>query len=206
MVRAFCLVAVVATVTIAGVYFLVEFIPDSPSENAERYAEKLRDIAAEVPVDPGQNSSHRDRLSASSWTEQAVSRLAILKANVQTTELIARDVEQELATKSSGCILAKTVGVDKKIAPAKLATRHALDALLAETNDRIRHLTDQDAALGWTGWRGSREEEIDELMLLAHDIETTMADAVLAFYRLENEVSALGRMSFTCSPLRQEAD
>ena len=65
--------------------------------------------------------------------------------------------------------------------------------------DRIKRLTDENTALGWTGWRGSREEQISELWVLAHAIEATTAEAGLAFYRLIDNTTALDKMSFTCS-------
>jgi hypothetical protein len=123
-----------------------------------------------------------------------------VKANIQTTESIARDLEQQLATKSSGCIFAKAAGdaIDKAISPARAATQNALGALLSKTNDRIKHLTDEDKTLGWTGWKGSREEQIFELALLAHDVETTVAIADLALTRLQDNGTALNRMTAAC--------
>jgi hypothetical protein len=69
------------------------------------------------------------------WTRQALTRLSDVKESVETAESIARDVERQLATKSSGCIFAKTDGgaVNKEITPAWTATKYALDALLSET-------------------------------------------------------------------------
>jgi hypothetical protein len=46
---------------------------------------------------------------------------------------------------------------------------------------------------------GSREERISELLVLAHAIEATTAEAGLAFYRLNDNTNALNKMSFTCS-------
>jgi hypothetical protein len=53
--------------------------------------------------------------------------------------LIARDLEHQLATKSSGCVFAKAAGdaIDKEIPPAATATKNALGALLAGTKDRL---------------------------------------------------------------------
>jgi hypothetical protein len=53
--------------------------------------------------------------------------------------------------------------------------------------------------VAWIGWRGSREEQISELLVLAHAIEATTAEAGLAFYRLNDNTNALNKMSFTCS-------
>lgn len=179
-------------VAVAGIAAVLLFANPSISEPAVdaqvvRYVNQLRGIAARGP---GPVSSTTD------WT----GRLDHLKAHVQMANSIARDVEQQLATKSSGCILAKTVGgaIDKEIAPAGAATKNGLDKLLAETKDRIKHLTEEDAALGWTGWRGSREEQIDELVVLAHEITTTTADADLAFNRLRNDTTDLNKVGVTC--------
>jgi hypothetical protein len=172
-------------IAMAGIVAVSFFANPSISEPA--IVNELQRITARGP---GAVNSEADRTG----------RLVHLKAHVQMANSIARDVEQQLATKSTGCILAKTVGgaVDKEIAPARAATRNALNGLLTETKDRIRHLTDEDAALGWNGWRGSREEEIDELVVLAHEITTTIADADLAFARLRNDATGLNKVGVTC--------
>jgi hypothetical protein len=172
----------IAVVGIAVVSFFA-----NPSISEPAIVNELQRIAARGP---GPVNSEAD------WT----GRLDRLKAYVQTANSIARDVEQQLATKSSGCILAKSVGgaVDKEIDPARAATRNALNGLLTETKDRIRHLTAEDAALGWNGWRGSLEEQIDELVVLAHEITTTTANADLAFTRLRNDATALNELGVTC--------
>src|SRR5437016_2648175 len=76
-----------------------------------RYAKELRAIGAEVPmpIDPAPGLPLGGSLTArlSSWTEQPNSRLAGLKANIRTAASIARDLEHQLATKSSGCVFAK---------------------------------------------------------------------------------------------------
>jgi hypothetical protein len=50
----------------------------------------------------------------------------------------------------------------------------------------------------WVGWRGSREKEIYELLLLAHDIAITTANADLAFSRLKIKATALNTVALTC--------
>jgi hypothetical protein len=185
---------VVGAVGILPVLFLANRIAAEPPVEAKvaRSVEQLKAIAAQEPM----------RVDATpDWNPQARARLSDVKESVETAESIARDVERQLATKSSGCIFAKTDGgaVNKAIAPAWTATKNALDTLLSETKDRIKHITDENTALGWIGWRGSREEQISELWLLAHAIEATTADAYLAFYRLQNNATALSKVSFTCS-------
>ena len=179
----------IAVAGIAAVSFFANPSISEPAIDAKvvRYISELQGITAEGP---GPVNSEAD------WA----GRLDRLKAYVQTANSIARDVEQQLATKSSGCVLAKTVGgaIDKEFAPARAAIRNALNGLLSETKDRIRHLTDEDAALGWNGWRGSREEQIDELVVLAHEITTTIANADLAFTRLRNDATALNKVGVTC--------
>jgi hypothetical protein len=49
----------------------------------------------------------------------------------------------------------------------------------------------------WVGWRGSREPEIQELLLCAHDIATTTANADLAFTRLKIKATALNKVALT---------
>jgi hypothetical protein len=120
--------------------------------------------------------------------------------NIHTAELIARDVEQRLATKSSGCIFAKAAGdaIEREISPAAAATKNSLAALLSATNDRLSTLTKENTAFGWVGWRGSREEEINELLLFVHDIATTTANANLVFTRLKMNATALSKVVLTC--------
>ena len=114
--------------------------------------------------------------------------------------MIARDLEHQLATKSSGCVFAKAAGdaIDKEIPPAATATKNALGALLVGTKDRLKSLNEENNALGWVGWRGSREEEIYELLLLAHDIAITTANSDLAFSRLKVKATALNKVVLTC--------
>jgi len=169
-----------------------------------RYAKELRAIGAEVPMPidpaPGLSPGSSQTARRSSWTEQPNSRLAGLKANIRTADLIARDLEHQLATKSSGCVFAKAAGdaIDKEIPPAAAATKNALSALLSGTKDRLKSLNEENNALGWVGWRGSREEEINELLLFAHDIATTTANADLAFTRLKIKATALNKVALTC--------
>jgi hypothetical protein len=154
-----------------------------------RYVDQLTAIGAEIPVhqEPGQY-------------QQPLAHLAAVKENIQTVEAIARGIEQHLATKSSGCAFTKAAGdtIEKEILPAAAATKTALDTLFSETKDRFENLTKENNTLGWVGWRGTREEEIYELLLLAHDISTTAANADLAFSRLKVNATALSRMADTC--------
>ncbi|TMJ93764.1 MAG: hypothetical protein E6G74_23830 [Alphaproteobacteria bacterium] len=169
-----------------------------------RYAKELRAIGAEVPVPmdsaPGLPPGGSLTARRSSWTEQPNSRLAGLKANIRTADSIARDLEHQLATKSSGCVFAKAAGdaIDKEILPAAAATKNALSALLSGTKDRLKSLNEENNALGWVGWRGSREEEIYELLLLAHDIAITTSNSDLAFSRLKAKATALNKVALTC--------
>src|SRR5207253_2046257 len=93
-----------------------------------RYAGSLKAIGAAVRLPINQGPSQ---------PQDALPRLATVKENVQTAELIARDFEQQLATKSSGCIFAKAAGdtIEKEISPAAAATKNSLDALLSATRD-----------------------------------------------------------------------
>jgi hypothetical protein len=126
--------------------------------------------------------------------------LTRLRGNVEKAASTATDLERQLATKSSGCTFVNKAAekIDKEIPLAATATENALMVLLVETKARLRNLNDEDNALDWTGWRGSREEAISELTLLSHDIATTVANADLAFARLKNTTIALDRSSATC--------
>src|SRR5207244_9119772 len=66
------------------------------------------------------------------------------------------------------------------------------------TKDRLKSRNVENNALGWVGWRGSREEEMYELLLLAHDIAITTANADLAFSRLKIKATALNTVALTC--------
>jgi hypothetical protein len=184
----------VLAVGILAVLFFANRIAAEPSVETKvaHSVDQLKAIAAQEPM----------RIDATpDWTRQALTRLSDVKESAATAESIARGVERQLATKSSGCTFAKTDGgaVNKEITPAWTATKNALDTLLSETKERIKHRTDENAALGWVGWRGSREEQISELWVLAHAIEATTAEAGLAFHRLNDNTTALNKMSFTCS-------
>ena len=184
----------VLAVGILAVLFFANRIAAEPSVETKvaHSVDQLKAIAAQEPM----------RIDATpDWTRQALTRLSDVKESVATAESIARGVERQLATKSSDCTFAKTDGgaVNKEITPAWTATKNALDTLLSETKERIKHRTDENAALGWVGWRGSREEQISELWVLAHAIEATTAEAGLAFHRLNDNTTALNKMSFTCS-------
>jgi hypothetical protein len=183
---------VVAVSIPAVLFFANRIAAESPVETKVAHSvEQLKAIAAQEPM----------RDATPDWTRQALTRLSDVKESVETAHSIARDVERQLATKSSGCIFAKTDGgaVNKEITPAWTATKNALDTLLSGTEERIKHLTDENTALGWIGWRGSREAQISELWVLAHAIEATTAEAGLAFYPLNDNATALNKMSFACS-------
>jgi hypothetical protein len=191
------------SVAVVGILAVFAFANRGISEptvesTVSRYAEALRAIGTEVPVpaDPEPN-----------WRERARDRLASVEERVQTVESMVRDLEHLLATRSSGCTLAKAAGdtIGKELVPARVATSKALDGLLSETKDRLKALETENNTLGWVGWRGSREEAISGLTLLLHEIKARAADADLVFARLENNGTVLSRMSLTCQasgPLR----
>jgi len=183
---------VMVAVVIVGFSALVNGSTEPPIETTiARYADALKAIGAGVrlPINQGPSQPH-----------DALPRLATVKENIQKAELIARDVEQQMATKSSGCIFAGASGnaIEKEISPAATATKNSLAALLSATNDRLSKLTKENTAFGWVGWRGSREQEIQELLLFAHDIATTTANADLAFTRLKIKATALNKVALTC--------
>src|SRR5207245_2859334 len=124
--------------------------------------------------------------------------LAFAPGKVDMT--FAYSVTHPLLSDVSGCVFAKAAGdaIDKEIPPAATATKNALGALLSETKDRLKRLNEENNALGWVGWRGSCEEEIYELLLLAHDIAITAANADLAFSRLKVKATALNKVAPTC--------
>jgi hypothetical protein len=159
-----------------------------------KVASFVRDLQAMQATEPLQNDPGRD------WPEQAHVNLARLNGNVEKAASIASDLERQLAEKSSGCIFAKRTGdkIDKEIPLAATATENALTLLLAGTKARLTSLKQENNALGWTGWRGSREEAISELALLGHDVATTIVSADLAFTRLKNATGGLDKVSATC--------
>jgi hypothetical protein len=154
----------------------------------------VRDLKAMQALEPLQDDPVQD------WAEQAQVSLTRLKGNIEKAALIASDLERQFAAKSSGCTFAKQAGdkIDQEIPFAATTTENSLKALLAETKTRLTSLTNENKSLGWTGWRGSREEAISELAVLGHDVAITMANADLAFARLKNAISGLGRASATC--------
>jgi hypothetical protein len=195
-----------AALGIMAVFFVANRGISEPTIETKvaRYAKELKAIGAEVPMPidptPGLSPGGSQTARRSSWTEQPNSRLTGLKANIRAADSIARDLEHQLATKSSGCVFAKAAGdaIDKEIPPAATATKNALSALLSGTKDRLKSLNEENNALGWVGWRGSREEEIYELLLLAHNIAITTASADLAFSRLKIKATALNTVTLTC--------
>jgi len=183
----------VAVVGIVAVFLFANRGISEPTVETKvaRYAKELNAIGAEMPMPmdsaPGLPPGGGLTARRSSWTEQPNSRLAGLKVNIRTAESIARDLEHQLATKSSGCVFAKAAGdaIDKEIPPAATATKNALGALLYGTKDRLKRLNEENNALGWVGWRGSREEEIYELLLLAHNITITTANPNFDYFLTE---------------------
>jgi hypothetical protein len=154
----------------------------------------VRDLKAIQALEPLQDASGRD------WPQQAQVNLTRLKGHVEKAASIAGDLEPQLAAKSSGCIFVKHAvdKIDTEIPLAATATENALTVLLAGTKARQTSLKDENNALGWTGWRGSREEAISELTLLGHDVAITTANADLAFARLKNATGGLDKASAIC--------
>jgi hypothetical protein len=154
----------------------------------------VRDLKAMQAMEPLQDDPGRD------WPQKAQVNLTRLKGNIENAAAIASDLERQLAAKSSGCTFAKQAAdkIDKEIPLAATATGNALTVLLTETKVRLTSLKDENNALGWTGWRGSREASISELALLSHDVAATTASADLAFARLTNATGGLGKASATC--------
>jgi hypothetical protein len=152
------------------------------------------DLKAMQGMETLQNDPGRD------WPQQAQTNLTGLKANVEKAAAIAGDLERQLATKSSGCTFAQQAAekIDNEIPLAATTIENSLKALLAETKARLTSLNDENKSLGWTGWRGSREEAISELAVLGHAVTTTVANADLAFARLKNATTALGKASAAC--------
>jgi hypothetical protein len=154
----------------------------------------VRDLKAMQAMEPLQDDPGRG------WPQQAEVNLSRLKANIEKAASIASDLESQLAAKSSGCTFAKqaTGNIDQEIPLAATAIENGLKALLAGTKARLTSLNAENNALGWTGWRGDREEAISELALLGHDVSTTIANADLAFARLRNATGGLDKASATC--------
>jgi hypothetical protein len=181
---------VIGATGMAGVFlFTHRGVSEPTAETAiAGYADELRAIGARVPIE---------------WSPDGQpARLAGVKADIETVEMIARGIEQRLATKSLGCAFAKAAGhkIEKEIPAAASAIENALDGLFSETTERHQSLTEQNTALGWLGWRGSRETEIQEFVLFAHDIVTITANADLAFERLRLKASALNKLAANCDP------
>jgi hypothetical protein len=154
----------------------------------------VRDLKAMQATGPLQDDPGRD------WPQQAQMSLTRLKRNIENAASIASDLERQFTAKSSGCAFAKQAAdkIDKEIPWAATATRNALMALLTGTKARLTSLNDENNALGWIGWRGSREEAISELALFGHDVAATTANADLAFARLTNATGGLDKASATC--------
>jgi hypothetical protein len=154
----------------------------------------VRDLKAMEAMEPLQDDPGGD------WPQQAQTNLTGLKANVERAASIAGDLERQLATKSSGCTFARQAGdnIDQEIPLAATATENGLKALIAGTNARLASLNGENKSLGWTGWRGSREQAISELALFGHDVATTIANADLAFARLKNVTSGFSKASAAC--------
>jgi hypothetical protein len=183
-------------VSVVGLLAVSVFTSRGTSEPTieTKVASIVRDLKATQALQPLQDDPGRD------WPQKAQVNLTRLKGHVEKAAAIAGDLERQLAAKSSGCIFVKQADdkIDKEIPLAVMATENALIALLAETKARLASLNDENKALGWTGWRGSREEAISELALLGHDVAVTTASADLAFARLKNATGGLEKASATC--------
>jgi hypothetical protein len=88
--------------------------------------------------------------------------------------------------------------IENEIPLAAASIKTALGSMLSGTRDRYENLANENTALGWVGWRGSREQEIQELVLFAHEISTTAANADLALARLQLKATALNKVAPTC--------
>ena len=88
--------------------------------------------------------------------------------------------------------------IEKDIPAAVEATNNVLDGLFVEAEQRYHDLTREDEVWGWVGWRGSREQQIQELILLGHEISITSHNTDLAFDRLRTNASALSKVATTC--------
>jgi len=170
-------------------YFVTQHSNPSTKDVVARYAEELKAIGTEVPA--GEKAS---------LPREPASRLAWVRSSVEIVETIARGIEQALATKSAGCEFAEAAGdaIEKAIPAAVATTNNVLDRLFVEADQRYSSLTKENEALGWVGWRGSREQEIQELVLFAHDITITSHNTDLAFDRLQANASALNKLASTC--------
>ena len=117
VVRAIALVFVAAA--FVGFAVLVKGSAEPSVERVvARYAGSLKAIGAAVRLPINQGPSQ---------PQDALPRLATVKEDVQTAELIARDFEQQLATKSSGCIFAKAAG-DANTSDAPIASAASASA------------------------------------------------------------------------------
>jgi hypothetical protein len=187
---------VLAAGGIAGVSRFSHRVVSEPTfeTTISRYADELRAIGSKT---------FRE---APSQTKEAPARLAEVKADTGKVEKIARDIEQRLATKTLGCAFAKAAAdnIESEFLRAATQIDDALDRLFSETKQRHASLVEQNTALGWVGWRGSRETEIHELVLFAHAIVTTTADADLALARLQLKASVLNKLASTCATTATE--
>ena len=102
-----------------GLFSYLEPRHSDPSAKAvvARYVEELKTIGT-VTDEPSQ-------------PHEPASRLARVKAKIETVETIARSIEQALATKSAGCEFAQAAGgaIEKEIPLAVEATNNVLDHL-----------------------------------------------------------------------------
>ena len=178
-----------------GVFWSTHRVVSEPTfeTTISRYADELRAIGSKTT-------------SETPSRKEAPARLAEVKADIERVEKIARDIEQQLATKTLGCAFAKAAGdnIESEFLGAATQIDDALDRLFSETKQRHASLTEQNTALGWVGWRGSRETEIQELVLFAHAIVTATADADLALARLQLKASVLNKLASTCATTATE--
>jgi hypothetical protein len=189
-------VAVPLVVSVAGLLAAAVFTSRVTSEPTieAKVGYIVRDLKAMQAAEPLQDEPGQG------WPQQAQVSLTRLKGNIEKAASIASDFERQLTAKSSACTFAKQAAdkIGKEIPLAAAATEKALKALFARTKARITDLNDENKALGWTGWRGSREEAISELALLGHDVAATAANADLAFARLKNATGGFDKVSATC--------
>jgi hypothetical protein len=164
---------------------------NSVEENVSRYEMELKEIATTAPIPAGGGED----------VAQTVPRtLTAIKSQVATVEGIAGMAQRDLSAQASGCRFAKAAGskMPTEIGPARAAIKRNLDALASAVGERLHRVTAENTALGWVGWRGSRQVEIYRLAVIAHDISMTAARADLAFARLKTTFAPLNRVAATC--------
>lgn len=164
---------------------------NSIEENVSRYEIELQEIATSVPI---------PALSGADVAQVVPQRLSAIKTQVTAVEKIARAAQRDLSAQASGCRFAKAAGSEllTEIEPARTAVKRNLDALRATVGKRMDRVTTENRALGWSGWRGSRQVEISRLIVIVHDVSMTAARADLAFARLRSTLAPLSKVAATC--------